>query len=100
MQDNALRHRLAYSMKWLKNNYINVPKWPGTSLDLYPIENLWDYIDKKLQKMKPRTIDELQQMIDDIWCGVISMHCQRLVSFMPDRIKQCIKFRGGKFKKY
>ena len=43
-------HRSAYSMKCLKNNHINVLKWPVTSSDLNPIENLWDYNDKRLQK--------------------------------------------------
>ena len=36
-------------MKWLKNNHINKLKWPVTSPDRDPIENLWDYIDKKLK---------------------------------------------------
>ena len=50
MQDNAPPHRSVYSMKWLKNNHINVPKWPATAPDLNPVESLWDDIDKKLQK--------------------------------------------------
>ena len=99
-QDNVPPHRSAYSMKCLKNNYIHVLKWPATSLDLNPIENLWDYIHKTLQKTKPKNIDELRQMIEDIWRGVTSMNCQQLVNSMPNRIKQCIKFRGGAFKKH
>ena len=98
MQDNATPYRLAYSMKWFKNNHINKLKWPATSSHLNSTENLWNYIDKILQKMKPKNIDELQQMIQDIWCKVISMHCQPLFNSMPNRIKQCIKFRRGLFK--
>ena len=100
MQDNASPHQSAHSLKWLKNNRMNVLKSAATSSDLNLIENRWDYTDKKLQKMKPKNIDELQQMTEDIWCDVTSLHCRRLVNSMPDRIKQCIKFRGGMFKKY
>ena len=50
--------------------------------------------------MKPKNIDAVEQMIQDIWCGVTSMHCQRLVNSTSDRIKQCIKFRDGTFKEY
>ena len=100
MQDNAAPYRSAYSMKWLKNNHINMLKWSPISPDLDPMGSPWDYIDRKLQKMKLKNIDELQQMIEYIWCGVTSMLCQRLVDSMPDHIKQCVKFRGGTFKRY
>ena len=100
MQDNAPPHRSAYSMKWIKNNHINVIKWSPASHNLNSVENLWDYIDIELQKIKPKNIDELQQMIQDIWRGVTSMHCQRLLNSLSDRIKKCIKFRGGTFNKY
>ena len=54
----------------------------------------------KKKKMKSKNIDELQQMIEDIWCSITSIHCQRLVNSIPDGIKQCIKFCGGTFKEY
>ncbi|CAF1375186.1 unnamed protein product [Rotaria sordida] len=100
MQDNAPPHKSAYSMKWFKDNNINIFKWPATSPDLNPIENIWDHIDKELQKMKPTNVTQLQEMIQDIWLGVTPMYCQKLVNSMPNRIKQCIKSRGGTFNKY
>ncbi|CAF1152813.1 unnamed protein product [Rotaria sordida] len=100
MQDNAPPHKSACSMKWFKDNNINIFKWPATSPDLNPIENIWDHIDKELQKMKPTNVTQLQEMIQDIWLGVTPMYCQKLVNSMPNRIKQCIKSRGGTFNKY
>jgi transposase len=100
MHDNAPPHRSAYTMKWLKDHNINVFKWPATSPDLNPIESLWDHIDKELRKMKPTNVTQLQNMIQDIWHGVTSMRCQKLVDSMPNRIKQCIKSCGGTFQKY
>ena len=50
MQDNAPPRRSVYSMKWLKNNHINVLKCAATFPDLNRVESLWDDIDKKLQK--------------------------------------------------
>ena len=66
MQDSASPHRSAYSIKWFKNHKIPLLKWPSTSSDLNPIENLWDYMDKELQKMKPKNVTELQQMVQNI----------------------------------
>lgn len=100
MQDNAPPHRSAYSKKWFKGNHINLLKWPAASPDLNPIENLWDHIDKELRKMKPKNVGELEQMMQDIWHSVTPIYCQRLVNTMRNRMKQCIKSRGGAFQKY
>ena len=37
--------------------------------------------------MKPKHVTELQQMIQNIWCGVTPMRCQKLVNSIPRRIK-------------
>ncbi len=55
---------------------------------------------KELQKTKPKNVTELQQMIQDIWCGITPMRCQKLVDSMPRRIQQCLKSKGGTFKEY
>ena len=52
MHDNAPAHRSKIVMQWLKSKDIKILKWPATSSDLNPIENLWNDIDKQLQKIK------------------------------------------------
>lgn len=100
MQDNAPPHRSAYAKNWFENNNINLFKWPATSPDLNPIENVWDHIDKQLRRIKPSNVIQLQDMIEDIWDKFTCMKCQKLVDSMPSRIKQYIKSRGGTFNKY
>ena len=67
MYDNALSRRSKYTLKWFENKGIKIMKWPAVSPDLNPIENLWDLIDKKLKKMKPANVKELEQIIQTIW---------------------------------
>ena len=91
MHDNAPSHRSKYTLKWFENRGIKVIKWAAVSPDLNPIENLWDFIDKKLKKMKPINVKELEQMILTIWNGITCLRCKVLVDSMPRRIDRCIK---------
>ena len=100
MQDNAPPHRSNYAMKWFKDKKISLLKWPATSPDLNPIENLCDYIDKELQKMKPKNVTELQDMIQHIWRSITPIRCQPLVNSMSRRVNKCVKSKGGTFAKY
>ena len=43
-------------------------KWAGNSPDLNPIENLRTLIKKKVSTSNPTTLDELKQIIKQIWC--------------------------------
>ena len=59
MQDNAPAHTSNYAMKFFKTNAIPIISWPLTSLDLNPIENIWNMIDDRLKTMRPRNLKEL-----------------------------------------
>ena len=62
-------------MQLLKNKDIKVLKWPVTSPGLNPIENLMDHIDKPLQKMKPTSLKQLEEMIQDVWFNITCLQC-------------------------
>jgi len=100
MHDNACCHRSKYTADWLKNHNINVFKWLSNSPDLNCIENIWDYIDKELRKLKPTNVSQLQQMIHQLWCGITPIQYQGRVNSMPRRIHQCILARRKTFNKY
>ncbi|CAF3471855.1 unnamed protein product [Rotaria socialis] len=100
MQDNAPSHKSKFAMRWLKDNNIRLLNWPASSPDVNPIENLWDYFDKELRRLKPMNVRQLQTMIEDLWKSVTCQQCQKLVDSMPRRVKQCVLTRGGTFTKY
>ena len=48
VQDNPPCHNSRFTVNWFNKHTVNILKWPATSPDLNPIENLRDIIDKKL----------------------------------------------------
>lgn len=100
MQDNAPPHTSQFAMNFFRTNNIPVIKWPAVSPDLNPIENQWDIIDDRLKQMRPKTLNELQTMIRQIWSSITRETCKRLVDTMPRRLKQCQLAKGGTMSRY
>ena len=100
MQDNATPHTSKYAMNFFKKNKIPVMKWPPSSPDLNPIENLWNIIDDRLTKMRPKNLKELTSMIQQIWTNINRDTCRKLVDSMPRRLKSCQLVKGGTMSKY
>lgn len=70
--------------------------WPGNSPDLNPIENLWHILKVKITKKKPKTLKELDMIVENVWYNDITVETtQNLVDSMPTRIKAVIKNKGG-----
>jgi len=86
-QDSAPCHKAKSIMNWLQTKNVRVLKWPGNSLDLNLIENLWTMIKKKVSTSNPTTMDELKRIIKEVWCKDIDQDvCKNLTDSMPSRI--------------
>ncbi|KAI5152859.1 hypothetical protein ENBRE01_3070, partial [Enteropsectra breve] len=58
-QDNAPCHKSNYTSRFFTENEINVIEWPAQSPDLNPIENVWAYIDQRLEKKVHKSKSQL-----------------------------------------
>ena len=55
-------------MNWFHTKNVTMLKWAGNSPDLNPIKNLQTLIKIKVFTSNPTTLDELKQIIKEIWC--------------------------------
>jgi transposase len=97
MQDNAPVHVSKTSKKWLSDNRINLIDWPPQSPDMNPIENIWDYLDKKVRERveKPRNLDELWELIRQEWYKIDKDLLRKLYLSMLRRIQSLKEAKGG-----
>ena len=94
-QDGAPCHRAKYVVEWLQDCRIPFfQPWPGNSLDLNPIENLWALIKTQLQDRDTSSLPKLQLAIQDIWDNFNPRFLQNLALSLPRRLQMVRKSRG------
>ena len=96
MHDGAPCHRSKAVKEFLEQGNVQVLDWPGNSPDLNPIENLWNSMKAKVAEKYPSNLNELQQVIKEVWVQEFSSeYCYKLVSSMPGRMQAGIASKGG-----
>lgn len=94
-QDGAPCHTAKKSMKWFRDNGVQVIAWPGNSPDLNPIENLWSRLKKLVSSKNPSNRQQLIEAVINSWFHVITpVELEKLVDSMPRRCAAVIKSRG------
>ncbi|UYV70886.1 K02A2.6-like [Cordylochernes scorpioides] len=88
-QDYARPHTAHISQQALQD--AQMLPWPPYSLDLSPIEHVWDIIGRRLHALpQPRSEDELWQMVEREWRAIPQDAIRTLIDSLPRRVAACI----------
>ena len=68
--------------------------WPPQSPDLNPIENLWEIVNRRINREGVRNKDQLFEQIQKAWAAIPQSFIDHLIESMPRRCKAVIDNKG------
>lgn len=93
--DNDPKHTSKLVKGFLEQEGVNVMQWPAQSPDLNPIENLWEIVNRKVNRESAhRDPNKLYQAINEAWSAIPMNIIENLISSMPKRCSEVLKNRG------
>lgn len=100
-QDNDPTHKVAHSTvaayRTVPACSIEVLKdWPPNSPDLNPIENVWSYVQRKVNLMGCKTFEDFKEAVLQEVQAVPQEVLANLYASMPRRLQKVIDLEGGK----
>ncbi|GFT82519.1 transposable element Tcb2 transposase [Trichonephila clavipes] len=90
-QDNARPHTTRVAQDFLR--HFKTFSWPTRSLDLSPVEHVWDQL--KWQMSLYHSVHDLELAVQDLWAHLPQDNIRCLINSMPDRVAACIAAGGG-----
>jgi transposase len=93
--DNAPPHRARTTTQWFQDNRVNLVRIPPRSPDLNPIEGIWRLMKQRRGNRRTRRLNELTDLVQDLWADITREDCRRLIRSMPARIDALIQANGG-----
>lgn len=92
--DNDPRHRSRLIKEWKECCNITEYDWPSNSPDLNPMENVWNLLKVKVNRVENKTIIELIKCIEDKWNEIDKETINNIIESMPNRIIEIIQNNG------
>jgi len=103
-QDNDPKHRSNDVKNDLKARLPGrVLPWPSYSPDLNPIENIWSFLKRNVEKKVKKIVAQKKSvsqeafitLVENEWINLPEELIFSCISSMPDRIQACIDKKGG-----
>jgi transposase len=93
--DNAPCHNARVVTDFLNAQRVDRMVFPPCSPDLNPIEAIWGIIKRRRRGRRFTTREELIAWVQEEWDEITAVQIRRLISSMPERVRQVIRNRGG-----
>jgi hypothetical protein len=102
-QDNDPTHKVAVPIvsKWNSrhaSSQMVLQNWPPNSPDLNPIENVWAYVQARVNALGCKSFDEFKQAVLDEMMAVPKQLITKLFNSMPKRVAKVLETGGEKTK--
>lgn len=98
MQDNASIHKAEHVMNYLKEENVELLKWPPRSPDLNPIENIWAemqrLVNKHMLKRRVHTSKQLFTLCNECFKTACEKNVEKLYQSIPNRFIQVKENKG------
>ena len=95
--DNATTHRTGSMADFLQDRNFSVLPWPAKSLDLNPIENVWELLDRRVRAraIPARNVRELAGALVEEWGYILQQELANLVQSMRRRCTAVLNADGA-----